>query len=294
MPSGSSKHTDTDGLRPLGTVRARFRGSPLRIPLGTASSIAECLLAASLLAMVTTGLGADSSDLASVTESTRQTSAIVTARRAAPAHGYLVAEPGYFRPVFVAGKTFPVARSNFFQLMEFPNSWHDPRLRLVNGKWLLVGVHEGIDITAERGTPVLSMSPGVVERVGWTFYSGTRVGVRGTDGRYYFYGHLAAVAPGIAPGVPVPAGAYLGRVGNTGYGTEPGHRDEFAPHLHFGVQLANSGPWVNPYPLLVALYSATVRADEKARSAIDRLAVSGKQRAWEHAVDRWYLRLPPW
>jgi murein DD-endopeptidase MepM/ murein hydrolase activator NlpD len=264
---------------------------------GSPTGLAAFLLVTSLLGAATTGVGAGSGNKGSgavMSPPAREASAVVTARRAAPRHGYLVAEPGYYRPVLVAGKAFPVARSNFFQLMEFPNSWHDPRLRLVNGTWLLVGVHEGIDITAERGTPVLSMTQGIVERVGWSFYGGTRIGMRGTDGRYYFYAHLAAVAPGIVRRAPVPAGAYLGRVGNTGYGTDPGHRDEFAPHLHFGIQEANSGPWVNPYPLLVALYSATVRSDEKAQSAIDRLAVSGKQRAWERAIGRWYLGLPPW
>jgi murein DD-endopeptidase MepM/ murein hydrolase activator NlpD len=207
---------------------------------------------------------------------------------------YFVGPATFYRPVITGGKAFPVARSNFLDLVEFPNSWHDPRMRLVNGKWLLVGVHEGIDITAERGTPVLSMLAGVVERVGWTFYCGTRVGVRGTDGRYYLYCHLAQVAPGISPGARVSAGTYLGRVGNTGYGTEPGHRDEFAPHLHFGIQAANDGPWVNPYFTLRALYSATVRADQDAQAAVDRLARSGNRSAWGRAVDRLYMGLAPW
>jgi murein DD-endopeptidase MepM/ murein hydrolase activator NlpD len=207
---------------------------------------------------------------------------------------YFVAASSYYRPVITGGRAFPVARSNFFDLVEFPNSWHDPRLRLISGRWLLVGVHEGIDITAERGTPVLSMIAGVVERVGWTFYCGTRVGVRGTDGRYYLYCHLAQVAPAIAPGARVVAGSLLGRVGNTGYGSDTGHRDEFAPHLHFGVQAAHDGPWVNPYSTLVALYSATVRADHEAQAAVDRLSRSGDRSAWARAVDRLYMGLSPW
>ena len=287
-------------MRPPRTARSQLHSPRIRRPLGPGSptALAAFILAISLLGAAATGVGAAGSKNkgsgAVQAPPAREASAVVNAPRAASRHRYLVAEPGYYRPVFVAGKAFPVARSNFFQLMEFPNSWHDPRLRLINGKWLFVGVHEGIDITAERGTPVLSMTLGIVERVGWSFYGGTRVGVRGTDGRYYFYAHLAAVAPGIVPGARVQAGTYLGRVGNTGYGTDPGHRDEFAPHLHFGIQAANSGPWVNPYPLLVALYSATVRSDERAQSAIDRLAVSGKRRAWEHAIARWSLGLSPW
>jgi len=207
---------------------------------------------------------------------------------------FLVAPSGYYRPVIAGGKVFPVARSNFFDLLEFPDSWHAPRLRLVGGKWLLIGVHEGIDITAERGTPVLSMTPGVVENTGWIFYGGTRVGVRGADGRYYFYAHLAEIARGIVPGARVRAGDYLGRVGNTGYGADPGHRDEFAPHLHFGIQAANDGPWVNPFPTLVSLYSATARADQKAQGMLDRLAASSNRAAWDRVVARLYMHLSPW
>ena len=194
--------------------------------------------------------------------------------------------PAYYRPVAVDGKAFPVARSNFFSLLEFTNSWHDPRLRFVGGRWRLVGFHEGVDITAERGTPVLSMTGGVVERVGWTFYSGLRVGVRGPDGRYYFYAHLSSVAPGIAPGAHVTVGSALGAVGNTGYGP-PGQRDMFAPHLHFGIE-APTG-WVNPYPLLTTLYRQTVVRERREELELARLAALGKRAAWDHAAARVFM-----
>jgi len=200
-----------------------------------------------------------------------------------------VAAPAYYRPVIVDGKAFPVARSNFLSLLEFPNNWHAPRLRLINGTWQLVGVHLGIDIISERGTPVLAMERGVVENVGWTFYSGTRVGVRGADGRYYLYAHLSSVQRGILPGAQVGAGAVLGRVGNTGYGP-PGHRDEFPPHLHFGIEAA-SGEWVNPYPILVKLYSAVVAQTVRAQTILDRLAAAGKRGAWGTLAGRTYMSL---
>jgi murein DD-endopeptidase MepM/ murein hydrolase activator NlpD len=199
--------------------------------------------------------------------------------------------PAYYRPVIVGGKAFPVARSNFFSLLEFPNNWHAPRMRLINGEWKLVGVHLGIDIVAERGTPILAMEPGVVENVGWTFYSGTRIGVRGVDGRYYLYAHLTSVHPGIRTGARVAAGSVLGRVGNTGYGP-PGHRDEFPPHLHFGIQAAG-GDWVNPYRTLVQLYNTLVMKTTRAQTALDRLAAAGKRRAWTSLVERTYLSLNP-
>lgn len=197
--------------------------------------------------------------------------------------------PAFFRPVVVDGKAFPVARSNFLSLLEFPNNWHAPRLRLINGKWLLVGLHLGIDIVAERGTPVVAMERGVVENVGWTFYSGTRVGVRGVDGRYYLYAHLSSVDPHVRPGAGVIAGSLLGRVGNTGYGP-PGHRDEFPPHLHFGIEAA-SAVWVNPYPTLVRLYRALVTETTAAQAVLDRLAADGKRGAWTRRADRTYMSL---
>jgi murein DD-endopeptidase MepM/ murein hydrolase activator NlpD len=201
----------------------------------------------------------------------------------------ILQQPGYYRPVVSLGKVFPVARSNYLSYVEFPDSWHAPRLRLVNGKWLLIGVHEGIDILAERGTPILSMEPGVVENVGWTFYSGTRVGVRGVDGRYYFYAHLSKVQPGIVVGASVSAGTVLGLVGNTGYGP-PGHRDEFPPHLHFGIEAGSQ--WVNPYPTLVLLYAATVRTTGRWRANLDRLALAGMAGAWHRAAAEAYMNLP--
>jgi murein DD-endopeptidase MepM/ murein hydrolase activator NlpD len=194
--------------------------------------------------------------------------------------------PAWFRPVIVHGRAYPLARANFLAYDEIESNWHAPRMRLIDGKWRLVGVHEGIDIAAERGTPIYSMTPGRVENVGWAFYSGTRVGVRGTDGRYYFYAHLSAVAPGIGVGTPVSAGTTLGLVGNTGYGA-PGTRDQFPPHLHFGIQV---GPlWVDPYSSLVSLYDATVRAERRAQASLDRLARRGDVAAWRHRAAALYV-----
>ena len=164
----------------------------------------------------------------------------------------------YEKPVFVDGRVFPVARTDWYSVINFTNDWHAPRMRLIDGVWRQVGVHEGTDVFTEPGTPVRSISGGVVENVGWTFYSGWRVGVRGDDGRYWFYAHLLRFAPGIVEGTRVETGDRLGAVGNTGYGNRPGHRDEFTWHLHFGLQEPD-GTWVNPYPMLRELYRAATR-----------------------------------
>ena len=169
------------------------------------------------------------------------------------------ATAGRFKPpVEVNGRVFPVARTGWYSVINFTNDWHAPRMRLIDGRWQQIGVHEGTDIFAEPGTPVRSIAGGVVENAGWTFYSGWRVGVRGDDGRYWFYAHLSKFAPGIDPGARVEPGTPLGALGNTGYGLEPGHRDEFTWHLHFGLQ-ETDGTWSNPYPMLRRLYAAATR-----------------------------------
>lgn len=197
--------------------------------------------------------------------------------------------PAYYRPVVFDGKAFPLVRSNYLSIIEIHHNWHALRLRLINGRWEPVGVHEGIDITAEAGTPIISMTPGVVEAVGWTFYSGTRVGVRGDDGRYYFYAHLSSVAAGIHMGARVSPGRMLGSVGNTGYG-DPGHKDEFPPHLHFGIEVGDV--WVNPHPLLVSLYDATVKANARSRAELDDLAAAHSWGRWERQAEWVYSTLP--
>lgn len=206
---------------------------------------------------------------------------------AATAAAVLAPPPAYYRPVVVDGMTFPVARSNWFSVIEFGNDWHAPRLRLIGGKWRQVGVHEGNDISAEKGTPVLSASEGTIEAIGWTFYSGDRVGVRGSDGRYYFYAHLSAYAPGIEVGAPVQPGTTLGLVGNTGYG-DPGHEDEFPPHLHFGIRAAD---WVNPYPLLVRLYRRSASVTARGELRLAGLAAEGRRRAFAGMVKDLYADL---
>lgn len=164
----------------------------------------------------------------------------------------------YQAPVRIDGYVFPIARSNWYSVIGFQHDWHAPRMRLVEGRWRQVGVHEGNDIFAEPGTPIRAILSGRVENVGWTFYSGWRVGVRGDDGRYWFYAHMRRFARGIAVGRRVTAGETIGEVGNTGYGEDPGHFDEFTYHLHVGIQQAD-GTWVDPYPLLRRIYDATVR-----------------------------------
>lgn len=101
--------------------------------------------------------------------------------------------------------------------------------------------HEGIDIFARLGTPVVSTTDGVVIRRGQDILGGNVVAVFGPAGHTHYYAHLDQFgAPGL--GDRVRPGTVLGTVGNTGNArTTP-------PHLHYGIYTGEGA--VNPYPLL--------------------------------------------
>lgn len=128
---------------------------------------------------------------------------------------------------------------------EIVDSWGQSR---ANGE----RTHEGTDIMAPAGTPVVAAAPGTVEKL---FYSngggGITLYVRSPDRRLsYYYAHLQRYAPGLAEGMAVKAGDLIGFVGDTGNAGAGNY------HLHFGIaRLRPDERWwqgraVNPYPLL--------------------------------------------
>ncbi|UFJ42194.1 LysM peptidoglycan-binding domain-containing protein [Brevibacillus humidisoli] len=107
--------------------------------------------------------------------------------------------------------------------------------------------HQGIDIMAEKGTPIYSASSGVINRIGWNPYGGWRINITDASGRYrLYYAHMSGYAPGLAVGTRVEAGQLIGFVGNTGYGTI-GTSGKFPTHLHFGLYQAATNQTFNPF-----------------------------------------------
>ncbi|MGZ8457706.1 MAG: peptidoglycan DD-metalloendopeptidase family protein [Gemmatirosa sp.] len=101
--------------------------------------------------------------------------------------------------------------------------------------------HEGIDIFAPRGTPVLAGSDGVV-RAGENGLGGTVVFLRDPSrGHSLYYAHLDRHA--VTTGQRVRTGDTLGFVGNTG------NARTTAPHLHFGIYRRGEGA-IDPYPFV--------------------------------------------
>ena len=99
-------------------------------------------------------------------------------------------------------------------------------------------IHQGNDIAAATGTPIVAPFAGEVVATP-NDLGGMAVEVRGEDG-YVYDAHLSAYG---ALGT-VPAGAIVGYVGSTG--------DARGPHDHFEWHPGN-GAAVDPYPFLAAV-----------------------------------------
>jgi murein DD-endopeptidase MepM/ murein hydrolase activator NlpD len=101
--------------------------------------------------------------------------------------------------------------------------------------------HEGIDIFAARGTPVVAVRDGVA-RPGTNALGGTVVWLQDSSrGLRYYYAHLDSTA--ITARQRVAAGTVLGYVGNSG------NARTTDPHLHFGIY---AGEPIDPLPFLAA------------------------------------------
>ena len=111
-------------------------------------------------------------------------------------------------------------------------------------------VHEAIDILAPRGTPVVAVEDGRIEKL----FNSKRGGLtiyQFDPGRAfcYYYAHLDRYAPGLKEGQTVRRGQILGYVGTSG------NAPPRTPHLHFTIfKLTEDKRWwqgdpINPFPL---------------------------------------------
>lgn len=131
--------------------------------------------------------------------------------------------------------------------------------------------HEGVDIPAPRGTPVLAAADARVLRGGRRSRGGKVVWLEADDGLQLYYAHLSRRR--VREGERVRAGEVVGRVGSSG------NAKRRFPHLHFGVY--RDGP-IDPLPLLRGPGEdpAQVTAD---LSVLGGWARVRTERAWLHA-----------
>jgi murein DD-endopeptidase MepM/ murein hydrolase activator NlpD len=152
-------------------------------------------------------------------------------------------------------KYFPVPlKENGETYVTFEDSWYAAR------NYGGARKHEGTDLMPEYNItglyPIISITDGVVEKVGWLEQGGYRIGIRAPSGAYFYYAHLESYAEGIKKGDKIKAGQLLGFMGNSGYGPE-GTTGMFAVHLHLGIYIdtPNGELSVNPYYILLYLQS---------------------------------------
>ena len=112
--------------------------------------------------------------------------------------------------------------------------------------------HHAIDLGAPKGTPIVAVSDGKIERLGRDRRGGIVIYQRDATGRFvYYYAHLSRYAPELKVGDTVKRGQKIGEVGRTGRAS--------GAHLHFAIfrDADAPNPWkglvVNPYLVFSAL-----------------------------------------
>jgi len=123
-----------------------------------------------------------------------------------------------------AGWLCPIQTATFF------NDWGFPR----SG----ARFHEGNDMFAARGTPILAPVSGILRQIVGTI-GGYQFNLEGDDGNLYIGSHMDS----FAKDGYVQAGDTIGYVGDSG--NAKGSR----PHMHFEIHAEGKTP-VNPYPAL--------------------------------------------
>jgi len=115
--------------------------------------------------------------------------------------------------------------------------------------------HEGVDLSAPAGTPIVAPAAGTVKSVGRRFGYGLTIELGHTGGVVTRYAHLRSA--NVKPGQQVEAGAQIGAVGSSGLAT--------APHLHFEVLV--KGTAVDPIKFVAATRQPTAPAAQPAAAA---------------------------
>ncbi|MDH7640315.1 M23 family metallopeptidase [Sphingomonas oryzagri] len=86
-------------------------------------------------------------------------------------------------------------------------------------------MHQGVDLAAPYGTPIVAAADGVVRFAGWHGGHGNFVQIAHDGGMGTGYGHMSRII--VRPGETVQQGELIGYVGSTGLST--------GPHCHFEV-----------------------------------------------------------
>ncbi|MDD3649797.1 MAG: M23 family metallopeptidase [Candidatus Hydrothermia bacterium] len=103
----------------------------------------------------------------------------------------------------------------------------------------MMSFHEGLDIAAPQGTPVVAPAAGVIRSVKWDQGYGLTIEIDHGLGIMTRYAHLLRAR--VSPGHRVKRGDIIGYVGNSGRST--------APHVHYEVRINDKA--VNPIKYII-------------------------------------------
>jgi murein DD-endopeptidase MepM/ murein hydrolase activator NlpD len=174
---------------------------------------------------------------------------LVESRRASVAAKFNLAVFAAGSEIVIQGFVFPVGDPH-----SFGDSFGAPRMMGTGYEH----AHQGTDIMAPFGTPLLACERGIITEMGSDVLGGTKLWLKGESGTYYYYAHLSAFAEGLTDGAVVEAGDIVGLVGDTG------NAKGGAPHLHFEIH-PDGGIAVNPYPLLQVVDELSQQAKARER-----------------------------
>lgn len=119
----------------------------------------------------------------------------------------------------------------------FTDTWGAPRS---GGR-----THQGVDMIAARGTPVVAVYSGSIYRFSNSTLGGLSIYFYSDAGDMYYYAHLDSFAD-VPAGQHVAEGTVIGYVGSTG------NAPDWLPHLHWEYH-PGGGAAVDPYPLAKSL-----------------------------------------
>lgn len=124
--------------------------------------------------------------------------------------------------------------------------------------------HQGLDIMAREGTPIVSPTDAVIVRTGNGVNSGIYIRTANPGGENFVYMHLSAIASGIDNGDFVKRGEIIGFVGNTG------NASGGAAHLHFELRVGRTA--TDPFPRITSIFTDAERdqsiADAQAKGIV--------------------------
>ena len=121
-------------------------------------------------------------------------------------------------------------------------------------------LHQGLDLFAPRGTPVVAAADGFVSQKVNGPISGLAIEITDAGKTEYFYAHLSAFGPGISLGTQVHVGQIVGYIGNTG------NASRTIPHLHFEVQ-----PNGIPVPPMPFVDRWLVQSEQRAEALVQQM-----------------------